>query len=217
MITAIGVLSQINYPNIPGRETFKGNSYHSGAYPANVDLTGRRVAVIGTGSTGVQIVGEIGPIVGQLYVFQRRPQYSVPAKHHALDEAHQARVKQMYKEGWLEENKKAAMAMGFPDPTVPAMSVSEEERRKVFQDAWDWATGYGGGIFFQLGTFADIITDYEANQAAAQFIRDKIKEIVKDPETARKLTPTDLYARRPLCDDGYFYQFNRENVKLVGR
>ncbi|KAI9016651.1 cyclohexanone monooxygenase [Hyaloraphidium curvatum] len=215
LVTAIGVLSQINWPAIPGREKFKGDLYHTGAYPANVDLTNKVVGLIGTGSTGVQIVAEIGPIVKELTVFQRRPQYTVPAKHHALDEAHQKRVKQLYKEGFAEMNKGRAMAMGFPDPTVPAMSVSEEERRRVFQDAWDWASGYGGGIYFQLGTFSDIITDYNANEAAAQFIRDKIREIVKDPKTAEMLTPHDLYARRPLCDAGYYQQFNRPNVHLV--
>lgn len=94
---------------------------------------------------------------------------------------------------------------------VESMSDAYRMRKPAFS----FYLGYGGGIFFQLGTFSDIITDFDANQAAAQFIRDKIKEIVKDPKTAELLTPTDLYARRPLCDDGYFYQFNRPNVHLV--
>jgi len=117
---------------------------------------------------------------------------------------------------------------------VPCMSVSPEERKEIFEKAWNWETGCwyyvlehhffdmltrfptdGGGIFFQLGTFSDIIISPEANEEAAQFIRDKIKTIVKDPKTAELLTPHDLYARRPLCDDGYFYQFNRPNVHLV--
>src|SRR5690606_2212648 len=92
-----------------------------------------------------------------------------------------------------------------------AMSVSEEERQRVFQWAWDT----GGGFRFMFGTFSDIATDPEANEAAATFIRSKIAEIVEDPETARKLTPTEPYARRPLCSKGYYETFNRDNVSLV--
>ena len=103
------------------------------------------------------------------------------------------------------------MAFGFEESTVPAMSVSEEERQRVFEKAWE----YGGGFRFMFETFGDIATDEEANEAAASFIRSKIAEIIEDPETARKLTPTGLFARRPLCDDGYFQVFNRPNVEAV--
>ena len=91
------------------------------------------------------------------------------------------------------------------------MSVSEEERRRVFQENWD----KGNGFRFMFGTFCDIATNPEANEAAAAFIRSKIAEIVNDPETARKLTPTDLYAKRPLCNEGYYETYNRDNVTLV--
>jgi cation diffusion facilitator CzcD-associated flavoprotein CzcO len=91
------------------------------------------------------------------------------------------------------------------------MSVSKEERNRIFQENWD----KGNGFRFMFGTFADIATNPEANEAAAAFIRSKIREIVKDPETARKLTPTGLYAKRPLCNEGYFETFNRDNVSLV--
>ena len=91
------------------------------------------------------------------------------------------------------------------------MSVSEEERRRVFQENWD----KGNGFRFMFGTFCDIATNPEANAAAAAFIHSKIAEIVDDPETARKLTPTDLYAKRPLCNEGYYETYNRDNVALV--
>ncbi len=91
------------------------------------------------------------------------------------------------------------------------MSVSEMDRQAVFQKAWE----EGGGFRFMFNTFGDIATDRDANEAAASFVRGKIAEIVKDPETARKLTPTDLYAKRPLCDSGYYATFNRDNVELV--
>ena len=103
------------------------------------------------------------------------------------------------------------VAFGFEESAVPAMSVSEEERQRVFQENWD----IGGGFRFMFGTFCDIATDPEANEAAAAFIRSKIKEIVKDPEKARILTPTDLYARRPLCANHYYETFNRDNVSVA--
>ena len=103
------------------------------------------------------------------------------------------------------------VAFGFQESGVEAMSVSEDERTRVFQENWD----KGNGFRFMFGTFCDIATSPEANAAAAAFIRSKIKEIVKDPETARKLTPTGLYAKRPLCNEGYYETFNRDNVTLV--
>ena len=113
-------------------------------------------------------------------------------------------VKADYDQIW-DQVKRSAVAFGFEESTVPAMSVSEEERRRVFQEAWE----QGGGFRFMFGTFGDIATDEEANEAAASFIRSKIAEIIEDPETARKLTPTGLFAKRPLCDDGYYEVFNR--------
>ena len=101
--------------------------------------------------------------------------------------------------------------MGFEESTIETFSVSAEERERIFEEAWN----KGGGFRFMFETFCDIATDEAANEEAAKFIRRKIAEIVKDPETARKLTPTDLYARRPLCDSGYYETFNRPNVTLV--
>ena len=105
----------------------------------------------------------------------------------------------------------AGFGFGFHESTVSAMSVSEEERQAVFQKAWD----IGGGFRFMFGTFSDISTDEQANEAAASFVRNKIAEIVTDPETARKLTPSGYYAKRPLCDGGYYATFNRDNVELI--
>ncbi|MBT9571616.1 MAG: NAD(P)/FAD-dependent oxidoreductase, partial [Pseudomonas umsongensis] len=110
-----------------------------------------------------------------------------------------------------EQVKNSVVAFGFEESTVPAMSLSDEERQAVFQKAWK----DGGGFRFMFGTFCDIATDERANKAAQDFIRTKIAEIVKDPETARKLTPRELYAKRPLCDSGYYATFNRPNVNLV--
>jgi cation diffusion facilitator CzcD-associated flavoprotein CzcO len=210
IVNGLGLLSATNTPNIPGIDTFEGQIYHSGAWPEGVDLTGKRVGVMGTGSTGLQIITAIAPQVGHLTVFQRSPQYSVPVGNVTVTPEYVASVKENYGKIW-EQVRGSGVAFGFEESTVPAMSVSEEERRAVFQKAWE----EGGGFRFMFNTFGDIAMDRDANEAAASFVRGKIAEIVKDPETARKLTPTDLYAKRPLCDSGYYATFNRDNVELV--
>ncbi|NPT61447.1 flavin-containing monooxygenase [Paraburkholderia elongata] len=210
IVTALGLLSATNIPNIKGRETFQGESYHTANWPEKVSLEGKRVGVIGTGSTGVQVITAIAPKVRHLTVFQRSPQYSVPVGNGPLTPQYVEDVKKNYHEIW-EQVKGSVVAFGFEESTVPAMSVSAEERQAVFQKAWD----NGGGFRFMFETFCDIATDEQANKAAQDFIRGKIVEIVKDPETARKLTPQELYAKRPLCDSGYYATYNRPNVDLV--
>lgn len=210
LITALGLLSATNVPNIKGIESFQGKQYHTGAWPEGVDFKGKRVGVIGTGSTGLQVITALAPQVGHLTVFQRSPQYSVPVGNGPVSPDYVKSVKQNYEQIW-KDVRSSVVAFGFKESAVPAMSVSEEERRAVYQKAWE----RGGGFRFMFETFCDIATDEAANETAAAFIRGKIAEIVKDPETARKLTPTDLYAKRPLCDSGYYAIYNRDNVALV--
>lgn len=211
LVNALGLLSAANIPDISGRERFAGEVYHTGEWPQEgVDLAGKRVGVIGTGSTGVQLITAIAPKVGHLTVFQRSPQYSVPTGNGVVPRQTIAEIKSNYDLIW-QEVRDSLVAFGFKESTVPAMSVSKEERQAVFQEAWN----KGNGFYFMFGTFSDIATDWDANEAAASFIRDKIAEIVDDPETARKLTPQEPYAKRPLCDSGYYRTFNRENVSLV--
>lgn len=210
LFNALGLLSAINWPNIPGLDTFAGDYYHTGAWPEGVDLTGRRVGVIGSGSTGTQVVTELADKVEHLTHFIRTPQYSVPLGKRTQSEEEIREIKDNYDEIW-DQVMNSQVGFGFEESTIPAMSVSEEERERVFEEAWQ----KGGGFNFMFGTFSDIATDLEANEAAASFIRKKINTIVKDPEKARKLTPTEIYARRPLCDNGFYDKFNRENVDVV--
>ncbi|MQA01264.1 MAG: SidA/IucD/PvdA family monooxygenase [Streptosporangiales bacterium] len=210
LVSALGLLSATNIPDIAGRDTFEGEVYHTGAWPEEHDLAGKRVGVLGTGSTGCQVITALAPEVGHLTVFQRSAQYSVPIANGPVTEDYVASVKANYDQVW-DGVRNSVVAFGFKESAVAAMSVSEEERQRVFEKAWE----RGGGFHFMFGTFSDIATDPEANEAAASFIRAKIAEIVEDPETARKLTPTDLYAKRPLCDPGYYETFNRDNVSLV--
>lgn len=210
VVNAVGLLSAINFPKLPGLDTFQGEVLHTGAWPEGKDMTGKRVGVIGTGSTGEQVVTELAPHVEQMTVFVRTPQYSVPVGKREVTKAEIDEIKAKYDETW-EQVKNSSVAFGFEESTVPAMSVSEEERNRVYEEAWQ----KGGGFRFMFGTFGDIATDEEANETAAAFIRSKISQIIEDPEKARKLMPSGLYARRPLCDNGFYAAFNRPNVDVV--
>jgi len=210
VVSALGLLSKINMPNIPGIESFAGEIIHTGAWPDEHEFRGKRVGVIGNGSTGQQVISAVAPEADHLTVFVRTPQYSVPAGDRRLSPEEVSAIKGDYDAIW-DQVRNSVVAFGFEESTVPTMSVSEEERQRVFQENWD----IGGGFRFMFGTFSDIATDPVANEAAASFIRSKIKEIVKDPEKARILTPTDLYARRPLCANHYYETFNRDNVSVA--
>ncbi|PXY25187.1 NAD(P)/FAD-dependent oxidoreductase [Prauserella sp. PE36] len=210
LVNALGLLAKTNIPAIPGMESFAGRTVHTNAWPDDLDITGKRVGVIGTGSTGTQFIVAAAKMVGHLTVFQRSPQYCVPSGNGPVDPAEVAATKQNFDAVW-EQVRNSVTAFGFEESTVEATSVSEEERQRVFQENWD----KGNGFRFMFGTFSDIVTSPEANAAAAAFIRSKIAEIVQDPDTARKLTPTGLYAKRPLCNEGYYETFNRDNVELV--
>lgn len=210
LVTALGLLSATNVPNIKGLKQFKGQMYHTANWPADAVLEGKRVGVIGTGSTGCQVINAIAPTVGHLTVFQRSAQYTVPVGNGPVGREYVDQIKKNYDAIW-KEVRSSRLAFGFEESNIPTMSVSPEERKQIFQTAWDT----GGGFRFMFQTFNDIATDEQANRAAQDFIRGKIAEIVKDPETARKLMPSDLYAKRPLCDSGYYATFNRPNVSLV--
>ncbi|MHA6130795.1 flavin-containing monooxygenase [Pseudomonas fluorescens group sp. PF-1] len=210
LVTALGLLSATNVPKIKGLEQFKGKQYHTAHWPADASLEGKRVGVIGTGSTGCQVITAIAPIVGHLTVFQRSAQYTVPVGNGPVGREYVEQIKKNYDEIW-KEVRSSRLAFGFEESNIPTMSVSPEQRKQIFQHAWDT----GGGFRFMFQTFNDIATDEQANLAAQDFVRGKIAEIVKDPETARKLMPRDLYAKRPLCDSGYYATFNRPNVALV--
>jgi cyclohexanone monooxygenase len=210
LVTALGLLAKTNIPDIPGLDSFAGDLVHTNAWPHDLDITGKRVGVIGTGSTGTQFIVAAATIADHLTVFQRSAQYCVPSGNGPVEPAEVAQTKERFDEIW-EQVRNSVVAFGFEESAVEAASVSPAERERVFQQNWD----KGNGFRFMFGTFCDIATNQEANEAAAAFIRSKIAEIVEDPETARKLTPTDLYAKRPLCNEGYYETFNRDNVSLV--
>ena len=216
VINGLGLLSKQNYPDIPGIDSFKGDMHHTAKWPKDYDVTGKRVGILGCGSTGVQVITEIGSKASELICYQRHPQYSVPSG----DKKVTPEERKYWNEHWdeiFEQVKNSITAFGFKESSTSYHDVGPEERERIFQENWD----KGNGFRFMFGTFNDITTDAEANEGACEFIRGKIGEIVKDSEKARKLKPYDVYARRPLCDGNasngqkYFEQFNRDSVDIV--
>lgn len=210
VVNAVGPLSSASLPDIKGRDSFRGTLVHTAAWPEGLTLEGKRVGVIGTGSTGTQFICAAAKTAGHLTVFQRTAQYNVPSGNGPVSAEFVAGIRADYDRIW-EQVRNSRIACGFQESDIPAMSVSAEERQRVFQENWD----IGNAFRFSFATFSDIFVDPEANEAAAEFIRSKIREIVKDPETARKLTPTGVYASRPICNQDYYETYNRDNVTLV--
>ena len=212
LITGIGCISAGQVPDIKGRDSFAGEWYHTGAWPHDgVDLTGKRVGVIGTGSSGVQSIPVIAEQADQLFVFQRTPQFSVPARHDTVDREFLDEVKANY--GEILEKARWSLG-GFPiDPNeLSALEVSDEERQASFEAGWA-----EGGFKFFFASYMDLATDRRANDTASEFIRSKIRETVKDPDTVEKLLPRDhpFSSKRALIDTNYFETYNRDNVTLV--
>ena len=211
-VMATGCLSAVTTPDIEGLRNFRGNWYHTGQWPhEGVDFSGQRVGVVGTGSSGIQSIPVIARQASHLVVFQRTPNFSLPARNEPLAPDTQAEVKAGY--GILRDAARSSFsAIAVSAPTELALEVEPAERRRRYEAAWA-----RGGLMSMTTTFRDLILDKAANDTAAEFIRSKIREIVVDPDVARVLTPTDhpFATKRPCLDTGYFETFNRDNVTLV--
>lgn len=210
LLTALGQLSEKNYPQIPNFGSFKGEVYHTGAWPEHYDFRNKRVGIVGNGSSGSQLLIALSKEAKQVTSFQRNPQWNVPNGNRPVTELERASINDNYLQIW-DSVRNSIVAFGFPEGADPTFSVDSDERRSRFQAAWD----RGNGFYFMFGVFSDTTTDRAANDEACAFIRNKIEEIVQDPETARKLIPTEPYARRPICNNGYYEIFNCDNVNLV--
>lgn len=211
VVEGVGLLSATNFPKIQGQDSFKGELYHTARWPHEpVDLTGKRIAVIGTGSSGVQVVGAVAPVAAETYVFQRRPQFIVPAANRPIDEEHRQWILDNWEEYW-HSVLWSVTAFGFPESPVAAVDATPEEREAVFDDAWK----QGNGFRFMFATFGDIGVNPDSNKIATDYLERKMREIVTDQAIADKLVPDEYWARRPLCSDGYLEMFNRDNVHLI--
>ncbi|WP_003894255.1 flavin-containing monooxygenase [Mycolicibacterium smegmatis] len=211
VVMATGPLSSPLTPNFPGLDSFAGEVYHTAYWPhEDVDFTGKRVGVIGTGSSGIQSIPIIAEQASHLYVFQRTPNYSVPAGNRPLTREELAEAKANYAE---RRRKSWRSGGGSPHVAHPklTMEVSPEERREAFERRWQL-----GGVLFSK-TFSDQMINPAANEEARKFYEEKIRAVIEDPEVADLLIPDDhpIGTKRICTDTNYFQTFNRPNVTLV--
>jgi cation diffusion facilitator CzcD-associated flavoprotein CzcO len=211
LVAAVGCLSAANVPDIPGRADFRGHWYHTGEWPhEGVDFTGKRVGQIGTGSTGIQAAPVIAESAAHLTVFQRTANYSVPARNAPLTPGFRRWVKENF-ETIRDTARSTINGHAFRIEERNVADVTPAEREAIYAAAWE-----RGGLQFRA-TFRDLLTDRAANDTAAEFIKARIRSIVRDPATAAALADIDhpYAAKRPPIDTDYFETFNRPNVALV--
>jgi len=212
VITAVGLLSAHYIPAFAGLESFQGTWCHTGRWPAEgLDLAGKRVGVIGTGATGVQLITEIAKDVGHLTVFQRTANYCAPLRNGPIDPETQRQIKASYPEIFKKCSETAGSFVHQFDPRS-AMAVSPDERLEQYERLWAEP-----GFKKWLANFYDIMLPGPANEDYAAFVRQKIRARVKDPVVAEKLVPKDhmFGSKRLPCESGYYEVYNQDNVLLV--
>jgi cyclohexanone monooxygenase len=212
VVLATGCLSNARTPDFKGLADFQGNVYHTGNWPHHpVDFTGQRVGVIGTGSSAIQSVPLIAEQASRLTVFQRTANFSVPARNAPLSDEERRSFRDDYAE--IRRRAREEMRNGIvqPIPDRGALDDSDDVRREKYQSRWT-----SGGLTF-MGVYNNLVVDNAANDTAADFVRAKIAEIVRDPQTARLLQPDNhpIGSKRICVDTDYYATFNRPNVELV--
>jgi cation diffusion facilitator CzcD-associated flavoprotein CzcO len=212
LVMAVGCLSAAKQPEVDGIDTFRGPIFHTGRWPhEGVDFTGLRVGVVGTGSSGIQSIPMIARQAAHLTVFQRTPNFTMPAKNAPLDpesiKARKARAEEI-----RQAMRESRAGVIVPVPEHSALSVDAEAREARFEAAWQTGTLYG-----MVAAFNDLLIDRDANDTAAEFVRDRIRDIVDDPEVAERLSPRNhpFGTKRPCLDTDYYATYNRDNVTLV--
>jgi len=211
-VPCVGPLSAPTYPKFEGIDSFKGQSCHTGLWPKEpVDFAGKRVAVIGTGATGVQAIQEIAKTAGSLTVFQRRPNWCTPLHNKKIAKEEMAEIRTRYPEIFEMCDKSASCFIHNIDPRS-GLEVSEEERQAFWENRYETP---GFGIW--MGNFRDMLTDRKVNRMLSDFVANKIRERVNDPETAELLIPTDHgFGTRRVPQETFYYEvYNQPNVELV--
>ena len=212
LITAVGLLSAHYVPDFEGIHDFKGPWFHTGRWPKEgIDLAGKRVGVVGTGATAVQLITEIAREVGHLTVFQRTANYCAPLRNRPITAEEQEEIRARYPEIFEKCLETAGSFMHEFDKRS-AFSVSEEERVEFYESLWQEP-----GFKKWLSNFYDVMMPGPANEDYAEFFRNKIRERVKDPVVAEMLTPKDhmFGSKRLPCESGYYEVYNQDNVLLV--
>ena len=209
-IMATGCLSSVNKPKFKGLNSFRGETLHTGNWPhERVDFAGKRVGIIGTGSSAIQAIPIIAQEARHLFVFQRTPNYTVPAHNAPLDPQVRGQIKANYA-SMRTRAKQMPNGLDFVFNPVSALEVTEDEREREYAARWAQ-----GGVTF-MGSFGDLLLNHAANDTAAEFVRGKIRETVRDPEVAKTLSPRNIIGCKRLCvDTGYWETFNRSNVSLI--
>ena len=211
LITATGCLSASRVPDMPGLDGFKGEWFHTGQWPKTpVDFKGKRVGVIGTGSSGIQLIPMIAKEAKELVVFQRTPNFSIPAWNRPLSIEEQDAWKVNYAEH-RRSARNTRSGILYDYSTRATTEMSKQDRDAEYERRW----AKGGANFTHA--FNDIFTNRESNELAAEFVRNKIRSIVKDPAVAGMLTPKDhaIGTKRICVDTDYYKTFNNAHVKLV--
>ena len=210
LVCAVGALFVANRPDYPGIDDFEGDCYHTGRWPhEKVSFEGKRVGVIGTGSSGVQSIPEIAKTAEHVTVFQRTPQYSLPARNRPLTPEELGECR----ENWDDLRMSMCKRGGWPFATNRrrASDYTADERQAIYEEMWAL-----GGINLAINSFVGVLSDKELNEEVGEFVRGKIREIVDDPETAAKLMPSYYFGtKRQILDNGYYETYNRDNVSLV--
>src|SRR5687767_89231 len=212
VVLGIGLLSIPTLPRLPGMDRFKGRSFHTHYWPHEpVELAAKKVAVIGTGATGIQVIGEIADKVGELTVFQRRPNWCAPLNNSPISEQEMADIRARYDEIFAACARSPGGFVHEPDRRG-FFEVSREERLALWDKLYD---GPGFGIW--LANFREIFTDEKANAEFSEYIAQRIRRRVKDPKVAEKLIPRDhgFGVQRVPMETNYYEAFNRPNVRLV--
>ena len=207
----MGMISQPVIPNIAGMDSFGGPLFHSSRWPEGLDVTGKRVGIIGAGATTVQMLPEVAKTAAQVTVFQRTPNFVLPAMQKDMTPEWEKEIKDNYDE-IIAKARNHMFGMAFEQPPGRnAVDTPPEEVQRIFEEHWN------GSFRWVFETFDDLLGSAEANQMASDFITSKIKDKVNDPEVAELLTPKGypLFAKRPPLDHGYYEAFNRDNVTLV--
>ena len=208
VVAATGSLNATNLPPFKGIETFEGEWHHTSQWPrGGVDFTGKRVGIVGTGSTGIQAVPVVAEQAEHLYVFQRTANFSLPSRNRPLDVDYEADFKSHYLERrqMMMRTETAAVLTGM-NMQRSIFDVAPEERDQILEAAWESRSG-----FRFMGSFKDTRTNLEANTIVAEFVRNKIRSTVRDPEVAELLCPRDhpIGTKRLCLDTGYYETFNR--------
>jgi cation diffusion facilitator CzcD-associated flavoprotein CzcO len=210
LICAVGALFVENRPDYPGINDFAGECHHTGRWPHEpVSFRGKRVAVVGTGSSGIQSIPEIAKTAEHLTVFQRTPQYSLPARNRPLSEEEI----NLYRTEWQQLRNSMRRRGGWPFKTNRrrADEYTAEQRHAIYEELWK-----EGGIHLSINSFIGVLSDETLNEEVSEFVRGKIREIVNDPVKASKLLPDYHFGtKRLILDNGYFETYNRDNVTLV--